>query len=73
MNKRLVVNVNLNEDTAENMVIDYLNWRNKENYYYCKVCGKEIKQNDKKNIIYCNKCQKEIERQNKLKYWNKIK
>lgn len=40
----------------ENIVVEYLKLRNKENYTYCVECGKEIKQKGKKPNKYCGKC-----------------
>jgi hypothetical protein len=67
----IVIDIELDEQTAENMIIDYLTIRNKENYSYCKVCGKEIVQTTSNNT-YCNKCAKKIKNeQNKSYYKNK--
>lgn len=64
----VVINVELNEKTAENMIVDYLNWRNKEDYSFCKICGKEIKQDSKKPQIYCTRCAKIIHINNTKEY-----
>lgn len=49
-----------NDDDIENIIVKYLDWRQKPFYRYCKCCGKEIKMtsNSKK---YCTKCSKNIE------------
>ena len=41
--------------------MQYLDWRQKEGYNYCKVCGKEIKKSGNHRNIYCTKCAKEKE------------
>ena len=58
--------LNLDENNVENVILEYLNWRKLEGYYYCKECGKEIKNNNKNNK-YCSKCSKlkELENTNK--------
>lgn len=56
----IIINVELNERTAENMIVDYLKWRNKEDYNFCEVCGKEIQQNNNTTVVYCINCAKKI-------------
>ena len=58
--------LNLDENNINNVILEYLNWRKLEGYYYCKECGKEIKNNNKNNK-YCSKCSKlkELENTNK--------
>ena len=51
------------------MVLYYLNWKNKKDYYYCKVCGREIKINNNKQD-YCNKCAKIIKNEQNKQYYN---
>ena len=61
--EEILIDIELDEKTAENMVVDYLDWRNKEDYSYCKVCGKEIKPSKytpKDKQIYCFQCAKEV-------------
>jgi hypothetical protein len=61
-NEDIIISVNLDDKSAENMVVDYLNWRRLEGYSYCKSCGKEIrpsKYTPKDKQIYCNKCSKD--------------
>ena len=57
----------------DNIIVKYLDWRQKEGYNYCKVCGKEIKLKIKNsNAKYCNKCAKNIkEKQDLERYKNK--
>ena len=53
----------IDKDTdLENIIVQYLNWRNKEGYNYCIVCGKGIiiKSN---NQIYCSKCLVEVKKE----------
>jgi predicted RNA-binding Zn-ribbon protein involved in translation (DUF1610 family) len=57
-----IISVDLDEKTAENMIVNYLNWKQLNNYNYCKVCGKEIKQNKNNTVGYCNNCSKKIKR-----------
>ena len=46
-------------DNADNIILTYLNWikeeLNKEGYYYCKECGKEVKKRTKVPD-YCKPC-----------------
>lgn len=52
--------------------MQYLDWRQKEGYNYCKVCGKEIKISKTKPMRYCGKCAKDIkEKQDLERYKNK--
>lgn len=39
----------------DNIIVKYLDWRQKEGYNYCKVCGKEIKKTNNRGK-YCSKC-----------------
>ena len=49
----------------DNIIVKYLDWRQKDGYAYCKVCGKEIKKSYvNSNIKYCGKCAKEIKLKN---------
>lgn len=74
--ENIIMTIDLDEDTAENMVVDYLNWRKLEGYSFCEVCGKEIKQNNNKQS-YCSRCAKEVKKemnkQNMKKYRNVVK
>ena len=51
-----------NDEDIDNIIVKYLDWRQKEGYNYCKVCGKEIKKSGKTDK-YCGKCKKEIEKE----------
>ena len=52
----------IDKDTdLENIIVQYLNWRNKEGYNYCLVCGKGILNKNGKTI-YCDNCGKDINR-----------
>ena len=51
-----------NDDDIDNIIVKYLDWRQKEGYNYCKVCEKKIKKSGRRDI-YCSKCAKEIERE----------
>lgn len=51
-----------NDENIDNIIVKYLDWRQKPNYNYCKVCGKEIKKKGKADK-YCGKCKKEIEKE----------
>ena len=44
--------------------MQYLDWRQKEGWNYCKICGKEIKLKSNREM-YCAKCKriKELEKQ----------
>ena len=46
----------------DNIIVKYLEWRNKEDYDYCTVCGKEIIDINGKTI-YCKNCAKEVNRE----------
>lgn len=48
-----------NDEDIDNIIVKYLDWRQKEGYNYCKVCGKEIKKTNNRGK-YCSKCAKEI-------------
>lgn len=67
--ENVVISIDLNEETAKNMIVNYLDWRKLEGYNYCKVCGKEIKLKGK-NQNYCNSCSKSIRKQ-KMNEYNK--
>ena len=57
----------------DNIIVKYLDWRQKEGYNYCKVCGKEIKLKIKNsNAKYCNKCAKIIQSE-QVKEWKERK
>ena len=45
-----------NDENIDNIIVKYLDWRQKEGYAYCKVCGKEIKVSKTKPSKYCTKC-----------------
>lgn len=62
-----------NDDDIDNIIVRYLDWRQKENYNYCRVCGKEIKTTKTFSPKYCIKCRKEIDKENKLKSYHKNK
>jgi hypothetical protein len=64
----IVISIDLDENTAENMVVDYLNWRKLNNYNYCEVCGKEIKINKTNKLKYCTSCSKKVLQQQKNKW-----
>jgi len=72
--KNIIIDIELDEMTAENMVVDYLKWRNQEDYNFCEICGKEIKLNTVNSPQkYCDKCSKDIKlKQNKYSY-NKLR
>ena len=57
--KEDIVKMNLKIEDIENIIVKYLDWRNKENYNYCEVCGTEII-NKTKPKKYCNGCAKKI-------------
>ena len=65
-------------DNIENVIVKYLSYNKEElkndKYYFCTVCGKEIKRNGKKDNskIYCDKCKKEKELENKRRYKSKM-
>ena len=54
------IDLELNRENIENVVVTYLDWRQKEDYYYCKVCGKEIKKGKTKTPKYCVTCAKKV-------------
>ena len=64
--KEDIVEMNLKIEDIENIIVKYLDWRNKENYNYCEVCGKEII-NKRKGTKYCNKCKRLKELENTRK------
>ena len=49
------INIKIDIKSIENIVVEYLKWRNKENYTYCIECGKEIKIKSNRQQ-YCSKC-----------------
>ena len=51
-----VIEIDLKE--IDNVILKYLNWRKKDGYNYCQVCGKEVVSKAKKPTKYCNKCAK---------------
>ena len=51
-----VLEVDLKE--IDNVILNYLNWRKKDGYNYCEVCGKEVVSKAKKPTKYCSKCAK---------------
>ena len=58
------IDLELTQENIENVVVAYLDWRQKEDYYYCKVCGKEIKKAKKgRTPDYCTSCKKQIEQE----------
>ena len=65
-------------DNIENVIVKYLSYNKEElkknKYYFCTVCGKEIKVNPrcKKETKYCTKCAKEISNIQKKLYKTKI-
>lgn len=53
------IKIKIDIKSIENIVVEYLRWRSKEDYTYCVECGKEI--NIKSSTHkYCNKCSKNI-------------
>ena len=56
-----VLEVDLKE--IDNVILKYLNWRKKDGYNYCQVCGKEIVSKAKKPTKYCSKCAKIVKQQ----------
>lgn len=64
-----VLKLKLDESNIDNVILEYLKWRNLEGYYYCKECGKEINNNNKNNR-YCTKCSK-LKELEKYKKYNK--
>ena len=61
-------------DNADNIILTYLNWikedLNKGGYYYCRDCGKEIRQKAKKPTIMCKICA-DNKRQQQKNEWKK--
>lgn len=49
------IKIKIDIKSIENIVVEYLKWRNKENYTYCIACGKEIKIKSNRQQ-YCSKC-----------------
>lgn len=49
------IKIKIDIKSIENIVVEYLKWRNKENYTYCIECGKEIKIKSNRQQ-YCSKC-----------------
>ena len=60
-----------NDENIDNIIVKYLDWRQKEGYNYCKVCGKEIKRTNNKSK-YCSKCAK-ITQSEQIKEWKERK
>ncbi|WP_252241655.1 hypothetical protein [Clostridium sp. ZBS18] len=52
----VILDLQLDENNIENIILEYLKWRKLEDYRYCSVCGKEIKQKSDKPKMYCTKC-----------------
>ena len=52
------IDLELNYENIENIIVTYLDWRQKEDYHYCKRCGKEIKKGKTSPIKYCPSCKK---------------
>lgn len=53
-----------NDDNLKNVIVEYLNWRNKEDYSYCHRCGKEIKlTTNNSKAKYCKNCGIEINKE----------
>lgn len=53
------VDIKLKIKDIDNIIVEYLKWREKEDYTYCEVCGKEVKGRTKPPK-YCNKCARKI-------------
>ena len=53
------IDLDITKENVENIIITYLDWRQKEDYYYCKKCGKEIKKTGNRQQ-YCPSCKKKI-------------
>ena len=66
-----VLEVDLKE--IDNVILKYLNWRKKDGYNYCQVCGKEIVSKAKKPTKYCSKCAKIIQAKQKTESRNRLK
>ena len=49
-----------NDEDIDNIIVKYLDWRQKEGYNYCKVCGKEIKKTNNRGK-YCSKCGRKVD------------
>lgn len=64
------VEIKLKTDDINNIIIEYLKWRKKENYTYCVECGKEISSITKPKK-YCNKCLKQMQYKWEIKSRNK--
>ena len=57
-----------------NVITYYLEYKFKDKYRTCEICGKRYKlKSPNSPQIYCNMCSKTIEKENKLSYWNKNK
>ena len=61
-----------NDEDIDNIIVKYLDWRQKEGYNYCKVCGKEIKKSCNREK-YCGKCSKKIKAQQDTERYEKGK
>ena len=64
------IKIRIDIKCIENIVVEYLKWRNKENYTYCVECGKEISSITKPKK-YCNKCLKQMQYKWEIKSRNK--
>ena len=49
------IKIKIDIKSIENIVVEYLRWRSKEDYTYCIECGKEIKIKSNRQQ-YCSKC-----------------
>lgn len=49
------IKIKIGIKSIENIVVEYLRWRSKEDYTYCIECGKEIKIKSNRQQ-YCSKC-----------------
>ena len=49
------IKIKIDIKSIENIVVEYLRWRSKEEYTYCVECGKEIKIKSNRQQ-YCSKC-----------------
>ena len=53
-----IIEVDLKE--IDNVILKYLNWRKKDGYNYCQVCGKEVVSKSNNAKKYCTKCSKQV-------------
>lgn len=58
------IKIKIDIKSIENIVVEYLKWRSKENYTYCIECGKEVNSVTRPKK-YCNKCLKKIDNINR--------